>query len=216
MMSDLADEAVHRRAVERDSTWVWDLVDLAAAQAAGDVSAMDTAFRRLRETAREEEVEEALLQSYLFLGFPAAIEGLRRWRNTGVDPPAASEEKADLWLERGERTCAIVYGDHYERLRENIARLHPDLDRWMVMEGYGKVLGRPALDLSVREMLIVAMLVVQGERGRRQLRSHLKGALSAGVSPGDVLRTIEHAAAFGPPQNRELALKLWSVIFADS
>jgi 4-carboxymuconolactone decarboxylase len=119
-------------------------------------------------------------------------------------------------LERGEQTCAIVYGDHYERLRENIARLHPDLDRWMVVEGYGKVLGRPALDLAVREMLIVAMLVVQGESGRRQLRSHLKGALSAGVSPGDVVRTIEHAAAFAAPKNRELALKLWSVVFADS
>jgi 4-carboxymuconolactone decarboxylase len=101
-------------------------------------------------------------------------------------------------------------------LRENIAWLHPDLDRWMVVEGYGKVLGRPALDLAVREMLIVAMLVVQGESGRRQLRSHLKGALSAGVSPGDVVRTIEHAAAFATPQNRELALKLWSVVFADS
>ena len=212
----MADEAARRRAVERDSAWVWDLIDLAAAQAAGDASAMDSAFGRLRETGRGREVEEALLQSYLFLGFPAAIEGLRRWRKTGVEPPAASEEDAGLWLERGERTCAVVYGDHYERLRENIARLHPDLDRWMVVEGYGKVLGRPALDLPVREMLIVAMLVVQGERGRRQLRSHLKGALSAGVSPGDVVRTIEHAAVFASPQNRELALKLWSVIFADS
>jgi 4-carboxymuconolactone decarboxylase len=216
MMLDMADDAARRRAVESDSAWVWDLIDLAAAQAAGDASAMDSAFGRLRETGHEREVEEALLQSYLFLGFPAAIEGLRRWRNAGVDAPAASEEDIGLWLERGERTCAIIYGDHYERLRENIARLHPDLDRWMVVEGYGKVLGRPALDLSVREMLIVAMLVVQGERGRRQLRSHLKGALSAGVSPGDVVRTIEHAAVYAAPQNRELALKLWSVIFAGS
>ncbi len=215
-MSGSADDRALNRGKQVDSAWVWDLIDLAAAQAALDTSAMDAALVRLREAGRGQEVEEALLQSYLFLGFPAAIEGLRRWRNLGVEPPALAEEDPALWLERGERTCATVYGDHYERLRENIARFHPDLDRWMVLEGYGKVLGRPALSLAVREQLIVAVLVVQAESGRRQLRSHLKGALNAGVSPGDVLRTIEHAAAFGPPQNRELALKLWSVVFADS
>lgn len=201
---------------ESESAWIWDLIDLAAAQTARDNRAMDAAFNRLRAARRGREVEEALLQSYLFLGFPAAIEGLRRWRNLGVEPPDPAETDPNLWQERGEQTCAIVYGDHYDRLRENIARLHPDLDRWMVLEGYGKVLSRPVLSLAVREMLIVAMLVVQGESGRRQLRSHLKGALNAGVSSGDVVRVIEHAAAFAAPANRDLALKLWSVVLAAS
>ena len=192
--------------------WVWDLVDLAAAQAAGDSAGMDEAFRRLREGGRQGEVEEALLQSYLFLGFPSAIEALRRWRTNGTAPPDAADEDWVLWLERGERTCAAVYGDHYEQLRRNIAHFHPDLDLWMVVEGYGKVLGRPGLSLDVREMLIVAMLVVQGGNGRRQLRSHLRGALNAGVAPADVRRTIERAAAFGLPGNLELALKLWSAV----
>jgi 4-carboxymuconolactone decarboxylase len=160
-----------------ESRWVWDMVDLAAAQAAGDMSGMDGAFGRLRADGREKEVEEALLQSYLFLGFPS-----------------------------------VVYGDHYERLRENIARFHPDLDRWMVMEGYGKVLARPALGLDVRELLIVAMLVVQGQSGRRQLRSHLMGALNAGASRNDVETTIERAALFAPPGNLQLAWKLWSAV----
>jgi 4-carboxymuconolactone decarboxylase len=215
-MSSPHGETTHDPATELDSAWIWDLVDLAAAQAARDLRAMDTALERLHEAGRGREVEEALLQSYLFLGFPAAIEGLRRWRTLGAKPPAATDAEPDAWSERGERTCAIVYGDHYERLRENIARLHPDLDRWMVHEGYGKVLSRPALSLAVREMLIVAMLVVQGESGRRQLRSHLKGALNTGVSTGDVMRTVEHAAAFAAPPNRDLALKLWSVVLADS
>ena len=215
-MSDSTTDAARDGATEVDSAWVWDLIDLAAAQAARDVRAMDAALERLREAGRGREVEEALLQSYLFLGFPAAIEGLRRWRYLGVEPPTVTEVDPVLWMERGERTCAMVYGDHYATLRVNIAHFHPDLDRWMVLEGYGKVLGRPALDLTVREMLILAMLVVQGESGRRQLRSHLKGALNVGVRPGDVVRTIERAAAFASPQNRELALKLWSVILADS
>lgn len=190
--------------------WVWFLVDLAAAQAAGDNAGIEAAFPLLRAAGREQEVEEALLQSYLFLGFPSAIEALRRWRTNGTATPVAADEDWDLWLERGERTCATVYGDHYEQLRVNIARFHPDLERWMVEEGYGKVLGRPGLDLDVREMLIVAMLVVQGETGRRQLRSHLRGALNAGVTPEDVEATIHRASAFAPPENLQLALKLWS------
>jgi len=193
--------------------WVRDLVDLAAAQAARDNDGMNTAFKRLRAAGRQTEVEEALLQSYLFLGFPAAIEALRRWRNGGDRTPAAvTDEDPALWLKRGEETCAVVYGDHYEQLRRNIALFHPDLDRWMVVEGYGKVLGRPGLDLAVRELLIVAMLVVQGESGRRQLRSHLKGALNAGCAADDVEETIRRAAAFAPPANLALAHKLWAMV----
>ncbi len=195
-----------------DRGWVWDLVDLAAAQAAGDMGGMQETFDRLLSAGRQTEVEESLLQSYLFLGFPSAIEALRRWRAHGVKTPGASDEGPESWLKRGEQTCATVYGDHYESLRENIARFHPDLDRWMVLEGYGKVLGRPGLSLDIREMLIVAMLVVQGEKGRRQLRSHLRGALNAGVAPDDVEKTIHRAARFAPVENLELALKLWPVV----
>ncbi len=194
------------------SEYSWGLVDLSAALAARDGPAIDEALRRLREAGREREVEEALLQSYLFLGFPAAIEAFRRWRAQGVEPPAAADEDRDEWWQRGEALCATVYGPSYQRLRQNIARFHPDLDRWMVEEGYGKVLGRPGLDLGLREMCIVAMLVVEGASGRRQLRSHLRGALNAGVAPPDVETTIQRAAAFATSENRSLALKLWSAV----
>jgi len=196
--------------------WVWELVDLAAAQAAGDTGGLDAALERLRSAGREAEVEEAILQSYLFLGFPSAIEAFRRWRAHGVDAPEAAAVDFEDWIERGERTCATVYGDHYESLRENITRFHPDLDRWMVMEGYGKVLSRPTLGLDVREMLIVAVLVVQGDSGRRQLRSHLRGALNAGASYDDVEATIDRAAAFASPANLTLARELWSNVTDDA
>ena len=190
--------------------WTGDLVDLAAAQAAGDEAGMDVAFDRLSSAGRETEVEEALLQSYLFLGFPAAIESFRRWRMRRPEAPAPADEGPDLWASRGGTVCAVVYGDHYGQLRANISALHPDLDRWMVEEGYGKVLGRPSLDLATREMLIVAMLVVTG--ARRQLRSHLRGALNAGVTRAQVDDVIQRAAAYAPPEHRVLAEKLWAAV----
>lgn len=191
--------------------WVRDLVDFAAALAAGDEAAEDRAAVRLRDAGRTLEVEEVLLQSYLFLGFPVALEGLRRWRLRGVEPPdPALPDDWALWVTRGERTCRTVYGSKYEALRRNVRRLHPDLDRWMVAEGYGKVLARPALDLDVREICIVAMLVVLG--ARRQLRSHLQGALNAGVEPDELRRVIERAGRAAAADRRALAEKLWKAL----
>lgn len=192
--------------------WVWQLVDLAAAQAARNYAAMDQAFEKLLAEHHEAAVEEALLQSYLFLGFPSAIEAFRRWRTHGVEPPGAARENPSDWERRGERVCETVYRGRYEKLRENIARFHPDLDSWMVVEGYGKVLGRPGLGLDVREMLIVAMLVVEGAGVKRQLWSHLQGARNAGVADADIEAVMRRAARFAAPENLELAERLWSAV----
>jgi len=91
------------------------------------------------------------------------------------------EGTPDEWRRRGEATCRLVYGEMYERLRVNIRALHPELDEWMIVEGYGKVLSRPGLDLARRELCIVAACAAS--RQERQLHSHLHGALNVGVAP---------------------------------
>jgi 4-carboxymuconolactone decarboxylase len=77
----------------------------------------------------------------------------------------------------------------YERLRGNIRRLHPELDDWMIVDGYGKVLSRPGLDLCRRELCIVAACAVAEQD--RQLHSHLHGALNAGAAPAAVSQTLD-------------------------
>lgn len=127
-------------------------------------------------------VEELLLQSYLFAGFPRALNAMREWRR--VTPEAVSNTAlgdVQQWRADGEATCAAVYGSMYERLRSNIRTLHPLLDDWMITEGYGKVLSRPGLDLPRRELCIVAACAAAGQD--RQLHSHLHGALNVGVDP---------------------------------
>ena len=71
----------------------------------------------------------------------------------------------------------------------NIRELHPALDTWMIVEGYGKVLSRPALDLARRELCVVAACAVG--RQDRQLHSHLHGALHAGASASVVSLTLD-------------------------
>jgi 4-carboxymuconolactone decarboxylase len=154
-------------------------------------------------------VEELLLQSYLFAGFPRALNAMREWRR--VEPkPAATDVSSDIagWRADGAVTCAAVYGPMYERLRENIRALHPLLDEWMITEGYGKVMSRPGLDLPRRELCIVAACAASNQD--RQLLSHLHGALNVGVAPSAVGAAIEAITdLLGADRARSVAL-LWA------
>lgn len=139
-------------------------------------------------------VEEVILQSYLFAGFPRALNAARAWRAVSERPaPEVDQEglvaNLDMWRDVGERTCAIVYGDSYEKLRQNVRELHPALDEWMIVDGYGKVLSRPGVDLRTRELCVVAACAVSGQQ--RQLHSHLHGALNAGSSAGEVALVLD-------------------------
>jgi 4-carboxymuconolactone decarboxylase len=142
-------------------------------------------------------MEELILQSYIFAGFPRALTAAREWRRvSGTMAPEADEgtdyANAERWRERGERNCATIYADRYEALRTNVRGLHPALDAWMIIEGYGKILGRPGLDLRRRELCIIAACAAA--RQDRQLHSHLHGAINAGVEPADVDTAIDAIA----------------------
>jgi 4-carboxymuconolactone decarboxylase len=168
---------------------------------------------RLRELAGGDEaqltaVEEALVQSYLFLGYPAALNALALWRElSGRAAPDPSPADWEEWRRRGAEVCRVVYGRAYEELRENVRALHPDMEQWMVVEGYGKVLGRPGLDLVQRELCIVALLAVQD--APRQLYSHLRGALHAGATDAQVEVALADAAELSGPTAREHARESW-------
>lgn len=200
------------------------LVRVSAALPDAPSSALDDALDRAASAVREgrlgaAEVEEALLQSYLFVGFPSALTALRRWRSVSGRSAAASPpereggeapeepERLEAWRRRGEAVCRRVYGPNYRKLRDNVSRLHPDMDRWMVLEGYGKVLGRPGLDLARRELCVVGLLAVT--RWRPQLHSHLRGALNAGASADSVEAALDVALEGAEDDHAEAVRALW-------
>jgi 4-carboxymuconolactone decarboxylase len=136
-------------------------------------------------------VEELLLQSVLMVGYPRALIAFGVWRKfSGVPAPAADTDegldyaRAQGWTRRGEEVCAIVYGENYRKLRDSVKALHPAIDSWMITEGYGRTLGRPGLDLMRRELCTVAQTAVL--EAPKQLHSHLRGALNAGASFGQI------------------------------
>lgn len=159
-----------------------ELVRLAAVVAAGSEQAIRDQMALAHDQVPAVWVEELVLQSYLFAGFPRALNAMREWRRFAPEV-ASPTESIDVDARRadGVATCSAVYGSMYERLRHNIRSLHPLLDDWMITEGYGKVLSRPALDLGRRELCIVAACAASDQP--RQLHSHLHGALNVGVAP---------------------------------
>jgi len=169
------------------------LVRLAAAIAGADESTTREVIEEAAGSVRPGLVDEVILQSYLFAGFPRTLNAARMWRTaSGARAPltdeSASARHVEEWERNGEEMCAIVYGRSYEMLRRNVRELHPALDAWMITDGYGKVLSRPGLDLKRRELCIVAACAAAGQQ--RQLHSHLHGALNSGATPEEVSATI--------------------------
>ena len=195
---------IHSTAALDDETRT--LVRLSALITAGSEAHVREALVRASAECRAEWVEEVVLQSYLFAGFPRALNAAREWRRvSGREAPQSDVgdnfENAERWRAEGEATCAIVYGPFYERLRQNIRHLHPALDAWMIVDGYGKVLSRPALDLRRRELCIVSACALA--RQDRQLHSHLHGALHTGATPAEVREAIDTVAdLLGPDDTR--------------
>lgn len=202
------------------------LVRLAAALAGGDEAQVEAALTAAfgggsggeaggapSGAVRVVWVEELLLQTYLFAGFPRALNGMLAWRRvSGVAAPQVdvASRRQDEWRMEGGRTCGVVYGAQYDRLRAHVRALHPALDEWMLEEGYGKVLSRAALDLPRRELCIVAACAAT--RQWRQLRAHLRGARNAGVPAPVVAAALQALVSVVPDEVVAEAAGLWQQV----
>jgi 4-carboxymuconolactone decarboxylase len=167
-----------------------DLIRFAAAIAQGYEPELREKVGQLRSSQVPVAwIEELLLQSVLMVGYPRALIAFTVWRKFGSVPapdtdPDQDYTRAGEWARQGEELCATVYGDNYRKLRVSVRALHPAIDSWMITEGYGRTLARPGLDLRRRELCTVAQTAVL--EAPRQLHSHLRGALNAGATFGQI------------------------------
>ena len=107
------------------------LIRISAALASRDEKAISLAFKEALGVADNGQVEEVILQSYLFLGFHTSLNGMALWRSISETEPSSSEALDCVgWVGRGEEVCRSVYADKYNKLRQNVRDLHP--------EGFGK------------------------------------------------------------------------------
>jgi 4-carboxymuconolactone decarboxylase len=196
------------------------LVRLAGAVARGGDERVATAIAGVQAAGVDPVmVEEGILMAIVAVGFPRTLIAMRAWRKvaptSGSDrrgpraevSPGSDYRRHEEWTRDGEATCKVVYGSNYERLRETVRQLHPDLDGWMITEGYGRTLSRPGLTLRQRELLMMAMCAVSDVP--HQLHSHLKGALHAGATPKEVGEALEAVIGELPEREQEQARQLF-------
>jgi alkylhydroperoxidase/carboxymuconolactone decarboxylase family protein YurZ len=120
------------------------------------------------------KIYEALLQTYLFAGFPSALISLKRFNEMIGKKKVYKGYDIKKYMDRGQRNCKIIYGNKYDKLISNIKSFSPEMAEWMIVEGYGKVLGRKGLSLLEREICIISIL--SALKFKEQLYSHINGA----------------------------------------
>ncbi|MBI4563148.1 MAG: carboxymuconolactone decarboxylase family protein [Planctomycetes bacterium] len=191
------------------------LARVCALAAQGKIAALGVALRRaLRSGAEPAELSEALLQTYLFAGFPRAIQALSELERAAGRRHAVRRERprpASTWRRRGTRLCRAVYGPSYAPLIRRLRRLHPDLAEWVLVEGYGRTLGRPFFSLRVREMLALPTLAALG--AWLQVESHARGARLVGVTLGELRRLLAAQRGALPPRARARAASIVTKVF---
>jgi len=140
---------------------------------------------------------EALLQNYLFTGYPSAIISLKILNKHVRFKAKNSADDMNLYhfRKRGEKNCKAIYGKKYDKLIANVKSFSPELAEWLVLEGYGKVLGREGLSLKERELCIVSALAAL--KFEDQLYSHINGTIRVGASVKEIEEVIKNLSLLG-------------------
>ena len=181
-----------------------EFIRLAAALCSGDDRLVRECVNfALDAGATTPQIREVIHTSYLFDGYPTALEGFRilgemtgapKFKPDEPQPTSCLGHTGDefsytgdsvrQWRERGEKLSRVIYGPQFDTLIERVKKMAPELADAMMVEGYGKVLARPELDPALRELCVVAILAAKNRP--RQLLSHSLGAMRLGVKPAQL------------------------------
>ncbi len=187
------------------------LVRIATATATGDEASLRERMIAARAAGVPSGwVEELLLQTFLNVGYPLALVAFGVWREVAGPPQETGESLAhpewERWTERGVEACAAVYGRTYHKLLVNLRALHPAIEPLVLVDAYGKILGRPGLDPKRRELCTLAAIAML--RADRQLHAHMRGALNTGSTREEVDEVLTIVEADLDPAR---ALRVWEL-----
>ena len=148
-------------------------------------------------SVKEKPLYESLLQNYLFTGYPSAMISLKILKEYYPEFKNYSNERWDLnnYRQSGTKNCKKIYGRKFENLISNVKSFSPELSDWLLLEGYGKVMGRKGLSLKKRELNNVAVLTVL--KFEDQLYSHINGAFRTKSTIDQIKKVITNLKIFG-------------------
>jgi len=153
------------------------------------------------------KIYETLLQTYLFAGFPSALNSLKIFSEYfPSNNRQISSAPIKVLRKKGKIINKKIYGDKQGKLLANIKIFSPELSEWLLIEGYGKVLSRRGMQLKERELSIITILSVQ--KFESQLYSHINGAYKLGVPIKEIYESIEILNKIGEKQLSKFGLNV--------
>ena len=91
--------------------------------------------------------------------------------------------------EKGLEMLSRIDGRAGEEVAESLAKISPDLARYMIEYPFGEIYHRPGLDLKSRELVTIAALAALGN-ARPQLKVHIHGALNVGLTRQEIIEAF--------------------------
>ncbi len=157
---------------------------------------------------KEKPLYESLLQNYLFTGYPSAMISLKILKKYY---PKLENVLHDSWnlnkyKERGTKNCKKIYGRKFDKLISNVKSFSPELSDWLLLEGYGKVMGRNGLSVKQRELNNVSVLT--GLKFEDQLYSHINGAFRTKATKEQIERAINNLDILGDKELSKFGMKV--------
>jgi len=101
----------------------------------------------------------------------------------------------DSQSQRGRAKLKEMLGEPGLVAVENIARISPDMARYVTDFIFGDIHCRPGLDAKTRELAAVSALAALG-RAEPQLRVHLHGMLNAGWTQQEIIDLMINMAIY--------------------
>jgi 4-carboxymuconolactone decarboxylase len=116
--------------------------------------------------------------------------------------------------ERGAAYMATLDPGLEGALRKGMAPVAPDFADMMVEFGYGEMMSRAGLDPKNRQFVTLGALTALGHPVD-QLRGHINGALSVGVTPAEIVEALMQVALYAGFPAATNALRVAKRVFAD-
>ena len=119
--------------------------------------------------------------------------------------------KADY--EKGVEVRKKLSGKRFGRASSALAELAPDMEEMLNEVVFGRVWGRPGLELKMRSAITIASLMSM--QRLPQLKTHIANGLNAGLTKQEIIEILIHIAFYAGVPTAVNAFQLAKEVFAE-
>lgn len=119
--------------------------------------------------------------------------------------------KADY--QKGIRVRKKLSGKRFGKASSALAELAPDLEDMLNEVVFGRVWGRPGLELKMRSAITIASLM--SLQRLPQLKTHIANGLNAGLTKKEIVEILTHVAFYAGVPTAVNAFQLAKEVFAE-